>query len=119
MKSWMYIICGILRYILDYKGGMLAYSLVKKMYATLLQKGADILCCTMASGNDAVVPFFKGRAGIPAFNEVVKYNVYQILPSYNSKFSGAQPAEDKTLLADFFNKQFSRFTLKPCEHNSW
>jgi len=98
-----------------YQGGMLAYSLVKKMYATLLQKGADILCCTMASGNDAVVPFFEGRVGIPAFNEVVKYNVYQILPSYNAKFSGAQPAEDKTLLADFFNKQFNQFALKPCK----
>jgi hypothetical protein len=98
-----------------HKGGILAYSLVKNMYATLLQKGADILCCTMASGNDAVVPFFEGRAGIPAFKEVAKYNVYQILPSYNAKFSGTQAGNDKNLLADFFNKQFMPFTLKPCE----
>jgi predicted N-acetyltransferase YhbS len=102
----------------DYKGSMLAYSLVKNMYTTLLQKGADILCCTMASGNDAVVPFFKGRAGIPAFAEVAKYNVYQILPSYNAKLSSIQAGKDITLLAEFFNKQFSQFTLKPCEISS-
>ena len=98
-----------------YKGGLIAYSLVKKMYATLLQEGADILCCTMASGNDAVVPFFKGRAGIPSFDEVVKYNVYQMLPSYNAKFSSARDGKNKTLIADFFNRQFSQFILKPCE----
>lgn len=99
----------------DYKGSMVAYNLVKKMYNRLIKEGADILCCTMASGNDSVVPFFKGRAGIPAFEEVAKYNVYQILPSYNSKFLDSQLFEDNTSLADFFNTQFSQFTLKPCK----
>ncbi len=99
----------------EHKGSPIAYSLVKNMYSILLKEGADILCCTMASGNDAVVPFFKGRAGIPAFEEVAKYNVCQILPSYNSMFLNTQSFENKKLLADFFSKQFSQFTLKPCE----
>ena len=43
----------------DYKGSMLAYLLAKKMQIRLLNEGADILCCTMASGNNAVVPFLK------------------------------------------------------------
>ena len=85
------------------------------MYATLLQKDADILCCTMASGNDAVVPFFKGRAGIPAFDEVVKYNLLPDSSFIQCQIFNTQPGEDETLLADFFNNQFGRFTLKPCE----
>lgn len=97
------------------KGSTIAYTLVKNMYSILLKEGADILCCTMASGNNAVLPFFKGRAGIPAFDEVVKYNVYQILPAYNSKFSDTQLRQDETLLADFFKKKFGGFTFKPCE----
>lgn len=89
-----------------YKGSLLAYSLVKKMYETLMERGADILCCTMASGNDAVVPFFKGRAGIPAFTEVAKYNIYQLLPKHNSKFSNSESLTNTTMIADFFQHRF-------------
>lgn len=96
-----------------YSGSMLAYSLVKKMYKRLLKEGADILCCTMAGGNNAVIPFFQGRAGIPAFTEVAKYNVYQLLPSYNSKLPADETPADKSALADFFNKSFRKFSLNP------
>src|SRR5215831_6381889 len=57
----------------DHKGSMIAYHLVKKMHGRLLKEGADILCCTMSSGNEAVEPFFTGRAGIPPFTEIAKY----------------------------------------------
>ncbi len=57
----------------------------------------------------------KDGPAFPLFEEAAKYNVYQILPSYNSKFSSAQPCEDKTSLTDFFNRQFGQFTLKPCK----
>jgi len=96
-----------------YNGSMLAYSLVKKMYQRLLKEGADILCCTMAADNDAVMPFFRGRAGIPYFTEVAKYNIYQLLPTHNSKLSANETPADKSALADFFNNCFKKFTFKP------
>lgn len=96
-----------------YKGTLLAYLLVKKMYEILMERGADILCCTMALGNDAVVPFFKGRAGIPAFTEVAKYNIYQALPKHNSKFSNCEKLTNTTIIADFFNTGFKRFSIRP------
>lgn len=97
-----------------YKGSMIAYHLVKKMHNRLLKEGADILCCTMASGNDAVIPFFEGRAGIPSFSEIAKYNIYQLLPSYNSKFS-IQKNQCPNLLADFYTSSFKKNGLAPAE----
>ncbi len=99
----------------DYKSSRLAYYLVKKMYNRLLNEGADILCCTMASGNDAVVPFFEGRGGIPPFIEIAKYNIYNILPSYNSKFIKQEKQVDPIILADFFNTCFKNFSISPYE----
>ena len=97
----------------DYKGSMLGYLLVKKMYDKLMKEGADILCCTMASGNDAVIPFFKGRAGIPSFTEAAKFNIYQVLPAHHSKLLNTEKTEDKTRIVNFFNDCFKKYSFKP------
>ena len=98
----------------DFKGSMVAYVLVKKMYKRLLKDGADILCCTMASGNDAVVPFFQGRAGIPLFSEIAKFSVYQMLPSFEAKFSFSEN-HCVSRLADFYNSFLKKVSLAPAE----
>jgi len=99
----------------DYKGSILGYKLVKTMYNRLLKANADILCCTMAAENDAVLPFFSGRANIPAFTEVSKYKVYQLLPSYYSKLSNKVNTTGNSKLASCFADYFKKYSLRPSE----
>ncbi len=98
-----------------FKNSRLAYYIVKKMYARLLQEDADILCCTIASGNDAVAPFLTGRGGIPPFIEIAKYNIYNMLPSYNSTYKYEEKKVDPLIIADFFNTCFKNFSISPYE----
>ena len=97
----------------EYSGSMLAYLLVKKMHERLLKEDADILCAAMAAGNKAVIPFFAGRAGIPAFTEAANFNVYQILPKHNPRLTDNKTTTGKCALAEFFNICFKTFSLKP------
>lgn len=78
-----------------------------------LKEGADILFAAMAAGNNAVMPFFAGRTGIPAFIEAANFNIYQMLPKHNSKLPADKTITDKPVLADFLNKCFKKFSLKP------
>ena len=93
-------------------GSMVAFRLVREMYKRLIEKEADILCCTMASGNEAVVPFFGGRAGIPPFSTIGRFNVYQILPA-KKKLNEEERNVAPLSLADFYNRSFETNAMAP------
>jgi hypothetical protein len=89
----------------DYKGNSVAYMLVKKMYERFKALQADILYCTAADGNNTVIPFFTGRAGIPAFVNAGNFNIYQLLPKRNNKQNALPDTLDKQEI-QFFQKEY-------------
>ncbi|MFZ4633301.1 MAG: GNAT family N-acetyltransferase [Saprospiraceae bacterium] len=100
-----------------YRGSSVAVRLVRAMLNYLQTQSADLLFCTAAEGNNRVFPFFQGRLGIPAWADIGKFTVFQILPS------GAKP--DKSLdirqvvpegfsLFDFYQAYFlENYTVAP------
>jgi hypothetical protein len=95
----------------DYKGNSIAYMLVKKMYERLKALQADILYCTAADGNSTVMPFFTGRAGIPAFVTAGTFNVYQLLPKLNNKQNALQSKLNKQGVQFFMDEYAKRYSF--------
>lgn len=91
----------------DKKELPIAYLLVKKMYERLKALGADILYCTAAAGNNAVIPFFEGRAGIPSFVTVSNFNVYELLPKASKK-EIIESLKSNTVLEKFISCEYSK-----------
>jgi len=93
----------------DHKGNSVAYMLVKKMYERLKALQADILYCTAAAGNNSVIPFFEGRAGIPVFVNAGNFNVYQLLPKRNNKQNALPGTLDKQGIQFFLDEYAKKY----------
>jgi|KBSMisStandDraft_5_1062788.scaffolds.fasta_scaffold18704_5 hypothetical protein len=85
----------------------IAYMLVKKMYERLKSINADILYCTAAAGNNAVIPFFEGRSGIPSFVNVSNFNVYELLPKAN-RSEAAVLMKSNASAGEFISSEYSK-----------
>ncbi|PSR14071.1 MAG: hypothetical protein DA408_15670 [Bacteroidetes bacterium] len=111
-------------YIADFKvhpafrGSTTGLRLAKNMYEMIREKGAGLVFCTIADGNDRILPFFKGRLGLPVFKTVGKFRVLQIIPSPvrpQVPFS----VEDRTgsspdfPLKSFYHQFFQKYQLGP------
>jgi predicted N-acetyltransferase YhbS len=72
----------------DYRKVGLAAGLLKTIHCDLLADSADIVLSTVAYGNEKVLPFFEGRAGLPRAVPIGVFRVYQILPSRCRKETG-------------------------------
>ena len=86
----------------DYSKTRASYLLVRKMFATLLSKGADLLYCTAVNDNFKVMPFFGGRAGIPSFMTLAIFKSYQILPRRSN--SGLPQVVPFNTICDFYKE---------------
>ena len=77
--------------------------LIYVLYDHLLKKGADIVFCTVANGNDEVLPFFNGRAGLPIFKNIGIFTVFQMIPfpqaGINDHYHIEQTTVDNDLLS--------------------
>ena len=100
-----------------YKGSSVGFRLVKTMQARLNQANADILCCTVAAGNDLIVPFFEGRTGIPEFIKLGDFNVYQLLPARGKKSEMKNLSVANNSLTAFFGSFFKRYSYHPIAYN--
>ncbi|QHT65940.1 GNAT family N-acetyltransferase [Rhodocytophaga rosea] len=91
-----------------FRSQVYAFKLVSQMQHYLQSQGADLLFCTVADGNNRVLPVFEGRAALPVFHILGKFSVYQFLPARkpvkNSTYQICQQAFDADLL-----KQFNQF----------
>jgi len=109
--QWIHYL-GDLRIHPRHRGSSLAYRLVKKVHAQLLQDSADLLFCTAAHGNSAVMEFFTGRAGIPAFRQVATFIAYQLIPRRLR-----EPAETNLFPPDgltaFYDEFYRLYMLRP------
>jgi predicted N-acetyltransferase YhbS len=102
----------------DHKGTSVGFRLAKAMLDRLKELHADILCCTVAQGNDLVVPFFEGRIGMPAFIKAADFNIYELLPVKNQKGPEKISKVNKTRLTGFFKDFFKRYKYYPQPLNS-
>jgi len=100
-----------------YKGSSVGFRLVKTMQARLKEVNADILCCTVAAGNDLVVPFFEGRTGIPEFIKLGDFNVYQLLPARDKNNEIKNLSVANNSLTAFFRRFFKRYSYHPMAYN--
>jgi len=91
----------------------IAYRLVKSMYTYLKQSGADLLLCTAAAANEAVFPFFEGRAGIPSFLLTCTFNIYQLLPKHFLRNKAVIWNSDNPALLSFYNTYLKRYHIHP------
>ncbi|MHC5077213.1 MAG: GNAT family N-acetyltransferase [Planctomycetota bacterium] len=69
----------------EYMGTRIALKLALELYGYLRSADADYLFCTAALGNQRILPFFEGRAGLPKFENLGHFNVYQLVPSRKRK----------------------------------
>jgi len=98
------------------RGSRLTGRLVLRMYEYLRDAGADIVYCTAADGNEAVMPVFEGRLGLPRFERVGIFLVFQIIPSRFRKTRKAGPVRQEKIspeLLRIYNDYFSRYRFGP------
>jgi hypothetical protein len=95
-----------------YAKSFLAFKLVREMHRELLLAGADLLICTAAEGNEAVLPFFNGRAGIPPFRKINTFDVFQLLPKKGPIDDSLSTSGEN--IQSFFRQFYQRFHFYPC-----
>lgn len=87
-RNWVFIneqpelICyiGDFKVLPEYQKTTVAIRLAKAIFQKLEQWDADLVFCTTAFGNNAIAPFFKGRAWIPPAECVGVFDVMQLIP---------------------------------------
>lgn len=77
--------------------------LIHALYDHLLKKNADIVFCTVAYGNDEVLPFFNGRAGLPRFKSIGIFTVFQMIPFPQARINGHYHIEQSTIDHDLLS----------------
>lgn len=97
----------------QYQSSTLAFRLVHCMYEWLQQNDADLLFCTAASGNTPVTSFFNGRAGIPAFSNCGRFDIYQLLPKHFKGAAQSNPCLATDELRRFYNHFYSSYFFHP------
>lgn len=102
-----------------YSGSRVAYLLVKKMHEELNNKQAGWIFGMSAGGNEAVVPFFIGKAGLPPFENIGHFNVYQLLPKKRRRlWLNDYSIELSKQLNRFYNDCFKQYFFSPTIHFS-
>ena len=98
----------------DYRKSTVAARLALAVMNRLKSMNADFLFCTVAHGNDDVLPFFKGRAFLPMAEAIGIFNVFQIIPTpfkiRNNKYQMEQGCVTP-LIVGLFNTYMKRFQL--------
>jgi len=100
----------------DYRGTGLAARLLKSMHLILLKTDSNLIFCTAAYGNDKVMPFFNGRAGLTKAVPLGIFKVYQILPSPRQRKTSryvVNPEYDLPALTRFYNGYFRQYQFGP------
>jgi predicted N-acetyltransferase YhbS len=103
----------------DHRKAGLAVGLLKAMHRDLLADGADLVLSTAAYGNEKVLPFFDGRAGLPRAVPIGVFRVYQLLPSRRRRdadpYTVREEPEHPEMLR-LYNNHFRQYQFGPvCE----
>jgi len=77
--------------------------LISVLYDHLVKKDADIVFCTVAYGNDEVLPFFNGRAGLPRFKNIGIFTVFQMIPFPQARINNHYHIEQSTIDNDLLS----------------
>ena len=96
----------------DFAKSTIAYRLIKAMLEEVRKTGVDIFLCTAAEDNSSVFSFFKGRAGLPAFQAAGMFNVFQLLPKKCAPHANVTSVRGERLTV-LYNKWFSRYSFHP------
>ncbi len=65
----------------SYRGHHLGARLIEAMHHHILAQGADLVFCVVSEGNVRTFNMLSGRYGVPSFESVGHFSVYQILAS--------------------------------------
>jgi hypothetical protein len=97
-------------------GSTLASRLLYEMFDYLRTEKADLFFSTAAFGNEKVMPLFEGRIGLPKFQCIGTFNVYQIIPivkkTVSHKYTIAEiPLNDGII--NFYTRFLKRYQYSP------
>ena len=100
----------------EYRNNGIGLQLCNELANYLLQLGADLVFLNVAKGNDKPFSFFKGRPGIPDFENIGLFKIHQFpgkkrkprLPGY--KIENATATIE---VIQFFNDFFFKYELGP------
>lgn len=98
------------------RGTGLSARLLKAMVHDMLAGEADLVLSTAAYGNDKVLPFFGGRAGLPPAIAMGVFRVYQLLPSRRAEDAGSYEIGEEPEHPDlhlFYNASFREYQFGP------
>jgi hypothetical protein len=97
-------------------GSTLTSRLLYVMFDYLRTLRADLLFSTAAFGNEKVMPLFEGRIGLPKFQCIGTFNVYQIIPFTKKTVSSKYTIEEIPLNDDiitFYARFLKRYQYSP------
>lgn len=93
-----------------HRGSTASLRLVKSIVDDLLGKSAELVFSTASEGNENVMPFFKGRAGIHEWYEAGRFSVVEIIPSRlrpRSHYAIVEEVPQGQSLQAFFQKYYT------------
>lgn len=63
-----------------FQGRLVAFKLVQALLNYIRTETVDLYFCLVAQGNESILPFLRGRLGLPKFEEMGKFFIYEMLP---------------------------------------
>ena len=78
----------------SFQGSRVALKLTQALFGYAMRQDVDLYFCVVASGNEKAFSFLQGRLGIPPFQFVGRFRVYEILTSPNRLSSKSYEIED-------------------------
>jgi len=107
----------------EWRGSSIGIRLMEAMRVRLLELSADLLFCTVAEGNDRVLPFLQGRLGFPKCEHLGKFIVFQILASKtvpDQHFKITNEVPDGVSLAAFYEQFYqNNCAIAPIIDKAW
>jgi len=100
----------------EHRGSGVAAGLLKAMERDLRAAGADLVLCTAAFGNERVLPYMEGRAGLPRTIALGVFKVTQLLPARRPGRAGAyeiREEPERPEILGLYNDHFRNYQFGP------
>lgn len=99
-----------------YRQKGIGLQLCNKLADFVVSAGADLAFLNVSKGNTKPLPFFKDRPGIPDFEHIGQFNIYQFVGRKKKAYSPGYRIEQAPLtdaLLQFLNNRYIKYEMGP------